>query len=262
MQDRWAIGYRRGSFSPDCEDIAWHHPPRGRIYADPFLITRGSEPWVFFEDYDGRRGHIGCSPLLSFSPQPALRLDFHLSYPFLVEDGGELFCIPEQHESGQVALYRCLEFPDRWQMEAVLLDGFAGVDPTVIWCDGKWWLWVGDQSRRARDNTFLFCAPKLTGPWREHRQSPAVTRTDLARPGGLPWQTATGWMRPAQNRVRTYGGGLVVYAVEPWDEQQYRETEWTRWDPNPAWPYPDGLHHLCTRDGWSVWDAKRFVEEL
>lgn len=69
-------------------------------------------------------------------------------------------------------------------------------------------------------------------------------------------------MRPAQNRTRTYGGGLLVYQVDRLDPENYQETEWTRWDPEPSWPYPDGLHHLCSAHGWTVWDAKRFVEEL
>ena len=262
MQDRWAIGYRKGTISPNFADPTWIHPPPGRIYADPFLTMWENQPWVFFEDFDGRRGHIGASPLLNFEARPALQLDWHLSYPFLLEYKGELFCIPEQHEAREVALYRCQKFPDRWKKEIVLLDGFAGVDPTVIWSDGFWWMWVGDQSRRARDNTFLFWAPALTGPWREHRQSPAIHRIDLARPGGLPWQAEAGWMRPAQNRTRTYGGGLLVYQVERLDPENYQETECTRWDPEPSWPYPDGLHHLCMSHGWTVWDAKRFVEEL
>ncbi len=270
MQDRWAIGYRKGSISPDSpskrdfSDATWIHPPPGRIFADPFLTIWQKEPWIFFEDYDGLRGHIAASPLLNFEARPALRLDWHLSYPFLIESGGEIFCIPEQHEAQEVALYRCQKFPDVWKKETVLLDGFAGVDPTVIWSDGLWWMWVGEQSRRARDNTFLFWAPALTGPWREHRQSPVIQQTDLARPGGLPWRSPNGtsWMRPAQNRTRTYGGGLLVYQVDRLDPEFYQETEWTRWEPLPDWPYPDGLHHLCMSGGWTVWDAKRFVEEL
>lgn len=275
MQDRWAIGYRHGSFSPHGQSLdpleesgdalkasGWLHPPAGRSYADPFLTQYQGQPWVFFEDFDGVKGHISASPLLHLEVHKALEQDFHLSYPGLIEWESELFCIPEQHQSNQVVLYRCLSFPDRWQIEAVLLDGFAGVDPTVIWSGGKWWMWVGDQHRRARDQTFLFVAPTLTGPWHEHSQSPAISRPDLARPGGQPWLSSKGWMRPAQNRTRTYGGGLLVYVVESLDQHTYHETEWTRWEPDPTWPYPDGLHHLCMGHGWTVWDAKRIVEEL
>jgi hypothetical protein len=262
MLDRWAIGYRAGDFSPQATDINWIDPPPGRFYADPFLTQWEGQPWIFFEDYDGQRGQIAASPLLDFEARPALSLPWHLSYPFLLEHEGELFCIPEQHEAEKVSLYRCLDFPSRWICEAVLLDGFAGVDPTVIWWDGFWWMWVADQRRRTRDNVFLFWAERLTGPWLPHRQSPTVQNRDLARPGGQPWYAQGRWYRPAQNRARTYGGGLVIHAIEPWTQHRYQETEWMRWEAPRDWPYPDGLHHLCSRHGWTVWDAKRFVEEL
>lgn len=262
MQDRWALAYAREG--PQCPHPHWIEPPPGHFYADPFLVERNGQPWVFFEDFSAAtgRGQIAASPLLQPDPQPALCLDWHLSYPYLVEFGEELFCIPEQHERNQVSLYRCLEFPGQWTQEAVLLDGFAGVDPTVIWWDESWWMWLGDQRRRARDHVFLFSAPSLTGPWREHRQSPAILRHDLARPGGKPWLEHGRWMRPAQNRSRTYGGGLVVYAVEVLSHDTYCESEQRRWDPLPHWPYPDGLHHVCRLGEWTCWDAKRFVEEL
>mgnify|MGYP000901997862 CR=1 FL=1 len=266
MFDRWALAFAHNQVNPSLvAQPTWLEPPPGRFYADPFLtLSEGGVPWVFFEDYDGhtQRGHISASPLLEFSPIPALRLPWHLSYPQLVSDQGQLFCIPEQHQANQVTLYRCLSFPDQWKVEAVLLDGFAGVDPTVFWVDGNWWMWVGDQNGRARDNTHLFHAPKLTGPWRGHRSNPVIQRTDLARPAGQPWLHQGRWYRPAQNRSQTYGGSLVIYRVEQIDHQDYQETEWARWKPHPTWPYPHGLHHVCRLGEWTIWDAKRYVEEL
>lgn len=266
MHDRWALAYARnhGDLSRLPEEPIWLEPPAGRFYADPFLVSWQGEPWVFFEDYDGaeKRGRISGSPLLDFHPQPVLDGQWHLSYPALLWHGGELFCIPEQFQAQCVALYRCREFPGDWVLETVLLDGFAGIDPTVIRWDGRWWMWIGDERQRARDRTFLFHAPELTGPWREHRLSPAIHRPDLARPAGLPWEFAGRLIRPAQNRTRTYGGGMVLYEVNRLTTEDYSETEWARWEPSPAWPYPDGLHHVSSLDGWTVWDAKRFVEEL
>lgn len=263
MQDRWALAYQN---TTQPEQIHWIHPPPGRFYADPFLVEQAGQPWVLFEEYEGatQKGHISASPLLDWNPQPIMQPHWHMSYPTVVQHDGELFCIPEQHQANNVTLYRCLEFPIRWQAETILLDGFAGVDPTVIWSDGSWWMWVGDQHRRARDRCFLFHAPQLTGPWREHRQSPAIQRTDLARPGGQLWLHNGQLLRPVQNRTRTYGGALAVYAINRMTAEEYSETEWSRWEPDPAWPYPDGLHHVCRlpRSNWVIWDAKRLVEEL
>lgn len=266
MQDRWALAYAATELSaaglprPD----GWIDPPAGRFYADPFLVHRGGEPWIFFEDYcaETGRGHIAATSLKDLDVRPALRRDWHFSYPCLVPHGGELFCIPEQHEANSVSLYRCRGFPDDWVEETVLLDGFAGVDPTVFWWGGRWWMWVGDQRQRARDRTQLFYSPELTGPWTEHPVSPAIQRPDLARPAGLPWLLNEQLVRPAQNRTRTYGGGMVLYQVNRLTAEDYCETEWARWEPSPDWPYPDGLHHVSSLSGWTVWDAKRFVEEL
>jgi hypothetical protein len=69
-------------------------------------------------------------------------------------------------------------------------------------------------------------------------------------------------LRPAQNRTRTYGGGLVFREIVELSPRNYLEREWGRWEPDPCWPYPDGLHHVCARDGFTVIDAKLFVEVL
>ncbi len=269
LLDRWAMAFHPNGLAlpPRPDEIAtpqWLDSAPERYYADPFLYQHQGETWVFFEDYEAAsgRGRISASPLHRFAPRPALVQDWHLSYPFLIEESGELYCIPEQHERGEVALYRCLRFPDVWQQEAVLLPNFAGVDPTVVWHEDRYWMWVGDQSRRARDNTYLFHAPSLTGPWTEHRQSPAVHRPDKARPAGLPWRENGRLYRPAQDRRRTYGGGIVVYEVERLTPDHYQEREVALWQPHPNWPYPEGLHHVCHGADVTVWDAKQFVKEI
>lgn len=275
-QDRWALAFARASGPPGAdpgrgpdpiqvETPTWLEAPAGRFFADPFLHSHCGEMWVFFEDYHAisGRGHIAASPLLNFQPRPVLVRDWHLSYPFLLEDEGELYCVPEQHEAGDVSLYRCLEFPHRWVKEAVLLADFQGVDPTLIRHEGRYWMWVGEQRRRARDQTFLFHAPALQGPWVEHSLSPAICRPDLARPAGQPWMDGGQWHRPAQDRRGTYGGGMVIYRVDRLNPYEYEESEVMIWRPRPSWlAYQDGLHHVCHLGAWTVWDAKRFVEIL
>lgn len=263
--DIWAMAYVKQAIPlhPSLpQSPTWLTAPKGRYYADPFLIEHRGTPWVFFEDFNlsSKLGHIAASPLEPFQARPALVRPWHLSYPFMLRQEGKLYCLPEQHESGRVSLYRCHSFPDRWEEESVLLPNFAGVDPTLLHCDSRWWLWVGEQSKRARDNTFLFSAPSLNGPWQEHPQSPAISRPNLARPAGPILRQAGRLIRPVQNRSKTYGGGLAFFEICILSQESYLEKEIQRLEPEALWPFADGLHHLSRLGDITIWDAKRIED--
>ena len=266
--DRWGIAHVKGSWVElrnGSKTPAWIHPPAGHFYADPFLTIHRGEPWLFFEVYVGATatGHIGCCALARpHEVLDAIQPTFHVSYPYLVESEGALFCAPEQHQSGQVSLYRCHDFPQGWIEETALLPDFPGVDPTLMEWDGHWYLWVGHQQKRPRDQVFLFHSPSLFGPWKCHPTSPVIKWDWNGRNGGRILNYQGRLLRPAQNRTRTYGGGLVFMEIMELSPRSYHEREWGRWEPDPGWPYPDGLHHVCEQDGFTVIDAKLFVEVL
>jgi len=46
------------------------------------------------------------------SKNVALAKPFHLSYPFLLEQNGDVLMVPESHKAGEIALYRAHAFPD------------------------------------------------------------------------------------------------------------------------------------------------------
>lgn len=45
--------------------------------------------------------------------------DWHLSYPFVFEHEGDIFMMPEGSRSGQLKLYRAVDFPNEWEVEQV-----------------------------------------------------------------------------------------------------------------------------------------------
>jgi hypothetical protein len=63
-----------------------------------------------------------------------------------------------------------------------LVEGRDYVDNSIVYYEGKWWLF---SSVTSNDMLYLHYADSLTGPWKEHVQSPIV-RQDLhkARPSG------------------------------------------------------------------------------
>lgn len=85
---------------------------RYRFRADPFVHDIGQGKLaLLFEEFDhiGYRGAIGGAEvdergIVRSSPHPAIDNGAHLSYPYLVEHHGQLYCIPESSQSGTVSV--------------------------------------------------------------------------------------------------------------------------------------------------------------
>ena len=85
--------------------------------ADPFLYADGDGTVCLFEalDYDSNRGWIAAVDVPPDGPDPAERPprqrtvfqnEWHWSYPFVLDDGGDTYCIPETADAGGVLLHR------------------------------------------------------------------------------------------------------------------------------------------------------------
>jgi hypothetical protein len=195
--------------------------------ADPFVLRRASGWHMYFEVMErrSRRGAIAHAQsrdgIRWHYDRVVLREPFHLSYPHVFEDAGEVWMIPESAEAGEVRLYRAVEFPHRWQFECVLLQGIY-YDATVIFHNGSWRMWAMD----ACYSTHLFSTIQLRGPWIEHPCSPVV-RVDkrTARPGGRVLRIGGALLRCVQDGEPAYGSRLRALLVLRLDEDRYEERE-------------------------------------
>jgi hypothetical protein len=275
---RELIGAARRLFECTTEE-AWR---LGVIDAPPAALFDGSRPairwlpewregWladpvgvhgevVFAEAFDPatNRGHLVRTGLEAGAPVvPVLRAAHHLSWPFLVEDGGEIFLLPEASATGRIQLWRAAPFPDRFEPDAVLVEGFAGVDPTVLRHAGHWYLFAADRADQDEARLHLFVAEALRGPWRRHPMSPVVDDLGSARPAGPIFEQEGRLYRPAQDCARTYGGAVVINRIEALTPDLYREVPIARLDPDPTGPCPDGLHTLTVTEAGILVDGKR-----
>src|SRR3954447_19415858 len=117
----WHVGWRYGADvwkTGDLSGPSWNvlGDPGHRFYADPFPITWQGRTFVFFEDLDHHVGK-GIISAIEFDDKgpvgavvPVLDEPWHLSYPFLIEDDGALWMIPESSLNGDVAIYKCVRF--------------------------------------------------------------------------------------------------------------------------------------------------------
>ena len=255
-------------FSSSLSGSLWRYrrlvPPRDRFWADPFVIEREGRYWVFFEElmYASRKGHISVMEVLpdgSHGPvQQALVEAHHLSYPFLLEHDGELFMIPEARTSRAVSLYRCVEFPARWEKVMDLMSDVGAVDATVHRHDGRWWLFanmVENPGASSCDELFLFHSDRFPSQqWTPHPMNPVISDVGTARPAGRLFMHDGRLYRPSQDCGPLYGYGLNFNRIDRMDTEGYAETTVTRAGPHWA---PDllGVHTFNAAGRLHVIDA-------
>lgn len=218
--------------------------PGHRFYADPFPVVRDGRHWVFFEDLDHRigKGVISAVPFDDVGPagEAVVVLDepWHLSYPYLIEHDGELWMIPESNTAGDVAIYRCTRFPDRWERVATLLDRLSLSDATVFEHGGRWWMLGTEHDGEGgwSDVLSIHSAPSLFGPWSAHPANPMLVDRDTARPAGAPFRRDGRLFRPVQDCRDGYGAALAIAEVTRLDDEAYTQVIHHRLTPGPRWP--------------------------
>ena len=140
--------------------ITWLPEPLAFTFlADPFGIAHDGGFTVFVEalDYRVKRGEIHYftydAEWKIIAQGIALQAPYHLSYPHIIREGGEIYMLPEASRSGKLTLYRAKQFPHQWEPVATLLEQPA-IDASVIFYQGKWWMFYalpGPDGRALRE---------------------------------------------------------------------------------------------------------------
>jgi len=220
-------------------------PPADRFWADPFLLHRDGKHYVFIEEcfYASKKGHIAYFILdekgNQTAPKKILERPYHLSYPFLFEYGGETYMIPESAQNRTIELYRCIEFPERWELLKVLMKGLYAVDSTLHEAGGLWWLFTNVREydgASSLDELFLyFSTDPLSDEWTSHPCNPVVSDVKSARPAGRLFEQHGQLYRPSQDNSRSYGHGIRINRIEILTTNEYKEVCVTgiepKWDP-------------------------------
>lgn len=194
--------------------------------------------------------------------------DAHLSYPFLYEENGRVFLLPEMAASGELALFELVS-PSEARRVCVIDAGTRIADPTLFLHQGLYWIAYTDLAFGVDDNLCLLYAPRLAGPWTPHPGNPVKIDIRSSRPGGTPFSHDGKLYRPAQDCSTTYGANVALNLVRVCTPDRYEEDVAAVLRPDRRGPYPDGLHTLSidgTRvlvDGKKIFfDPRRFARQL
>lgn len=264
--EEWSIAFRfsdEESWNGSLDGFHRLDPPKGGFWADPFPIQVGGRNYIFFEELPpgSDRAHISMVEVdregRASKPVKVLERPYHLSYPFLIEEEGQLYMIPETASNETVEIYRCVEFPAKWKLERVLMNGVACADATVHREHGKWWMFANAARAGAdiNDELHLFSADKLLGDWQPHRRNPVKSDVRSARPAGRLFRRGNRLYRPGQIGAPLYGSGIALHQVTRLTQDEYVEQEDARIVPeNPA---DLGIHTINRAGDLSVTDTFR-----
>lgn len=261
--EHWQVGYRhveRGLW----ETGDWSGPPhrpiaddRRRYYADPFAVRWNGREFVFVEEYPYASG-VGILAVseitdgVASEPRPIIETGYHMSYPQVFEHRGAIYMLPETSSNGTVELWRCEDMPGRWERVAVLVADVEVVDATLAFADDGVWLFASSRPAGASACYMLgvWHAADLFGPYRELDVRVADART--ARPAGAMRRHGEGWLRPAQDCSRRYGGAVTLCRVDRLDPTGAFEQRFLRRIAPPAGF--TGFHTLNTAGTLEVVD--------
>lgn len=271
---QWSVGLRQrqGNRLPQEDHSPWRmvSPPADRYWADPFVVESDGETLVFVEQFrfaDGKGELAVCrlegnGELSAF--EPILSDAHHLSYPYVLRDGGQMFMIPESGDAERIELWAATDFPTGWTRAAVLLDGVRAVDASVLHHGGLYWMWVNQSFHGGRldDETFLYFSDRLESGWTPHPRNPVVSDARRARPAGRPFLHRDVLIRPAQDCTGGYGSRVVFHAIEELTPDDYRERPVGTLGPDWAPGRNLGAHTYTFDGSWEATDCVRMVSKI
>lgn len=266
--DQWILLFNFSesvNISTDISHFKKILPPKDRFWADPHIIKKNDIYYIFIEEliFTENKGFISVIEMDDKgnykNPVKVLETDYHLSFPFIIEDKGSIYMIPESKQSNNIQLFKCIDFPYKWQLETILVDNIKAVDTIITFKNGKYWMFtnmIGNEGASFYDELFLFSSNTLvSNKWEPHPDNPIVSNVKNARMAGGLFSFNNNLYRPSQNCSNHYGYAIQINQILELNEENYKEklidSIYPNWDKKIR-----STHSISTVENLTVIDAK------
>jgi hypothetical protein len=223
----WVLFFSKGNFlESTLSGINPISMPKEEFWADPFLYKHDNQLYVFFENYPykAKIGKISVGRIAEMSDeeysvvdvQDVLDFEYHLSYPQIIEEDGEIFLMPETHQNKRLEIYRCTQFPYKWELYATAFEGEEVVDTTYFRDEkgDKWLLLNKGWTHDAELYIYKIDSLKLKNII-AHKLNPVLIDCRKGRNGGAIFKYENEYYRPSQiNTHGIYGRGLQICKIK------------------------------------------------
>ena len=173
--------------------------------------------------------------------------------------------VPETTKSNSIRLYKCIEFPLKWEYQRNLLSGVKVVDSMIFEFDGKWWLLctmnIGESDDYVSTLMAFYCTNPLTDDWVAHQSNPLVFDCNVARNGGILRIENNNVIRVRQKQgFNSYGQGLTLAKINKLTPSSFQEDEIGEITLG-FFKRIKGCHHIDSEGKYTVYDYSR-IESL
>lgn len=216
--------------------------PKPLLYqADSFLFVKGGELFLFYEmqhwDNPGVIAMRKTKDLRSWTePVVVLRQPFHLSFPYVFEDGGTVYMIPESQESDAIYLFRADndELTSFSKVRTLLYqerkDGihYNYNDSHIYKEDDVYYLFTSYQKNWMYYQELFVSDDLLQGEFIRHPKSPICISNEFGRNGGSLIQHDGRLLRVTQDCHTDYGDNVSLMEIDVLSSDDYREHVYRR----------------------------------
>lgn len=217
-----------------CKKNTFFYEPR-IILADPFLFVKNDTLYLFYEEkklfHNGVISMVKTKDLKSWSkPVTVLSESCHLSYPWVFEDDGHVYMIPESCGLKEVRLYEANEDLSEFCYKKTILrdnnkyeTGFSFSDSSIYKKDKSYYLFT--TVNNGIDNILkLYVSDKAYSDYVEHPVSPISTDNKFARNAGCILDLSGKLYRVAQDCEKRYGDNVNLMEIQEMNPSRYKET--------------------------------------
>jgi hypothetical protein len=265
-ESEWAIAYRKKKdgaiFEFEKQSFSLISNTIRYWCADPFLVEEGNRTYIFCEVFDRfkRKGFLGFREINEGEVgniHIIIEEPHHLSYPFVYHEENNWFIIPETREANEIARYRAIEFPYRWEKEKVLVDHIASVDNTLFSIapgNVKLFAYIWETFNKGELQII-----NLKGD--SNQIIAQISDTNgRKRPAGKIFMINDVYYRPSQLSERTYGEAVIFNKIIAFKENVYQEEEFKIMGVDSLKLDTDrkitGVHTYNCSENWEVIDVE------
>ena len=235
-KDKWTILYAFGQgLSLSFWKFTAIKPPKDRFFADPFIIKELDKYYIFIEEFinkdnKGRISLIQMDHKGKFDkPVSIIDQPYHLSFPAVFKYRNDYFLTPESRQNKTIELYKCIDFPYKWELFATLMKNVEAVDTIIFYHENTWWMFtniVENKGASSLDELFLFYSEDLfSNNWQPHLQNPIISDVRKSRSAGNIFIHNGLIIRPSQDNSKRYGHRISFNEIKILNKDYYEEID-------------------------------------